>query len=413
LPSNLRSLVRLLMLVAFGSSSYFDLTRHSVEEIKLVEDEPQQTCRVTSRKKPVVRYKGFKLTDHPNVNLLCDVSFYKARATSKYIPRLTFIKIDKNFQIKEQQPKQKIRIDLSDSGDAENFWKIVGFLFEFKHLVDVDAFDKTYQVLQHDAYVIEFESKEQADKIKALIELFKKAKLSDIEIEAVLRETRKRDLNNFQRLLEEEGSWRRYQRQYKGEIKGEGEEAVWHHFLKKHHWFLGLNLDIRFIRDLIAEGNVGIPTTEGSGSPISDFIGISDYTTLIELKTPNTNIFTENRRKTARANTWSFSSDFLDGVSQCLGQKFEWDKSSKSKDLILDDQIVDQNRYRTVDPKAIFIIGNKRREFPLDTLTPEVILKRDTFQKFRRNSRNVEIITFDELYERAEFIVNDRIRQKL
>jgi hypothetical protein len=44
--------------------------------------------------------------------------------------------------------------------------------------------------------VIEFESKGQADKIKALVELFKKAKLSDIEIETVLRENRKRDLKN-------------------------------------------------------------------------------------------------------------------------------------------------------------------------------------------------------------------------
>ena len=393
---------------AIAPSSYFDLTKNSVDELTLVEDIPQQTCRVTSRRKPLVRYKGFKMTDHPKVNLLCDVSFYRSSATTKYIPRLTFIKIDKDFLIKEQLGKQKVRIDLSDSADAESFWRIIGFLFAFKNLVDVDAFEEKYQVLQHDAYVIEFESKEQADKVKALVELFKKANLSDIEIETVLRETREKNLRTFQWLMADGDHWKRYQAKYRDQMTGEGEEAVWHHFLKRHHWFLGLNVDIRFIRELITESNVGIQNTEGRGSPYADFIGMSDYTTLIELKTPNTDIFTQPRRKSARANTWSFSNDFIDGISQCLGQKFDWDKFSKSKDLILEEQVLDQNEYRTIDPKAIFIIGDKKRELPQASREKDVLLKRDTFQRFRRNSRNVEIITFDELYERAEFIVHDQ-----
>jgi hypothetical protein len=399
------------MLLAINPSSYFDLSANSIDEIMLVEDLDNQTCRVTSRNRPQVRYKGFKITDNPKVNLLCDVSFYKSRHTAKYIPRLTFVKVDTEFAIKEQE-RQKVRIDLSGSEDAENFWKIIGFLFEFKHLVDVDAFDKKYQVLQHDAYVIEFESKEQAAKVRALVELFKKANLSDIEIETVLRETRQRDLKTFDFLMATEDNWKRYQTKYRDQIIGEGEEAVWHHFLKRHHWFLGLNADIRFIKDLISEGNVGVQSTTGSGSPFADFIGLSDYTKLIELKTPYTNIFTSTRRKSARANTWSFSSELIDGVSQCLGQKFDWDKTSKLKDLILDGHLVDQNQYRTVDPKAIFIIGNKTRELPLDSGDPEVLLKRDTFERFRRNSRNVDIITFDELYERAEFILRDHAPSK-
>jgi hypothetical protein len=327
------------MLLAINPSPYFDLTANSIDEIMLVEDLNNQTCRVTSRKRPQVRYKGFKITDNPKVNLLCDVSFYKSRHTAKYIPRLTFVKVDKEFAIKEQE-KQKVRIDLSDSADAENFWKIIGFLFEFKHLVDVDAFEKKYQVLQHDAYVVEFESKQQVDKVNALVELFKKANLSDIEIEIILRETRQRDLKVFDFLLSKEDNWKPYQIKYKDQMSGEGEEAVWHHFLKRHHWFLGLNVDIQFIWDLIAEGNVGVQTTAGSGSPFADFIGLTDYTKLIELKTPHTDIFTSTRRKTARTNTWSFSSEFIDGISQCLGQKFDWDKTSKLKDLILDNNVV-------------------------------------------------------------------------
>jgi len=38
----------------------------------------------------------------------------------------------------------------------------------------------------------------------------------------------------------------------------------------------------------------------------------------------------------------------------------------------------------------------------------EKLIKEKTFELFRRDSRNVEIITFDELYERANHIVNHR-----
>jgi len=57
---------------------------------------------------------------------------------------------------------------------------------------------------------------------------------------------------------------------------------------------------------------------------------------------------------------------------------------------------------------VIFIIGNRSDEFPTDDTDVDIIAKRDTFERFQRNSRNVEILTFDELYERAYFILHNR-----
>ena len=34
-------------------------------------------------------------------------------------------------------------------------------------------------------------------------------------------------------------------------------------------------------------------------------------------------------------------------------------------------------------------------------------IKRDTFELFRRDTRNLEIVTFDELLERARFITKE------
>jgi hypothetical protein len=51
----------------------------------------------------------------------------------------------------------------------------------------------------------------------------------------------------------------------------------------------------------------------------------------------------------------------------------------------------------TIQPKGILVIGHTGQ---LDQIS-----KRNTFELFRRNTVNPEILTFDELYERAKFIV--------
>jgi antiviral defense system Shedu protein SduA len=53
----------------------------------------------------------------------------------------------------------------------------------------------------------------------------------------------------------------------------------------------------------------------------------------------------------------------------------------------------------TVKPKAIVVIG------ALDQVK-DVRTKWETFELFRKSIHGVEIITFDELYERARFIVD-------
>ncbi len=393
-----------LLVKAYLPPDYFDLTIRDIAELEIKEKFDKSTCIIAARKDASEMFKGFKLTDHPQINICCDITFFPSSNTGKYVPRLTFKKVDNQFATKDQKIKEKVIINLDESNAADNLWKMIGFLSEFKSLVDIGDFDKSYKVLSNETFLLEFDDQAEADKVKLLSELMKKSDLSEEQIENVLKQNREVTLKHFKRLLTEPEAWKEYQAKYGTEMRGTGQEAVWHHFLKKHHWLLGLNVDIRFIRDLIPEGNVGVPDTTKVGSPNADFIGIRDYTTLIELKTPKTKIFTETKKSTARANTWSFTDDFIDGVSQCLGQKFDWDKSHKVKNLVKDGEILDQNLVRTVDPKSIFLIGN-RSEFPESSRDTDVIAKRDTFERFRRNLRNTEILTFDELYERAYFIV--------
>lgn len=140
-------------------------------------------------------------------------------------------------------------------------------------------------------------------------------------------------------------------------------------------------------------------------------LGVSDFTTLIELKHDKTQIFKKERTK-GRANTWDFTPDFIEGVSQCLGQKFALDRSYKMKDFVNDQRkMLDKNLTLTIDPKTVFIIGNRKVEFPHD-LDSIHHFKSQTFELFRRNNRNVDIVTFDELFERAYHTVFGDIIQQ-
>ena len=231
---------------------------------------------------------------------------------------------------------------------------MINFLSKFKDLVDTGEFEKAYKVVDSQAYIVEFKTKNEADQSQELSKLVKEANISEESVRIALIDKRSETLKIFFDLL----NTPEYISSYKitNEITEQGEEVVWHHFLKNNHWILGLTLDIRFIRDFYCETKVGVEDTEGKGSPRADLLGIRDYTVLVEMKTPTTKIFTDNPKSTSRANTWSFSDCFIDGVSQCLGQKASWD-SHGQKELINSetDEVVNQILTRTVDSKIIFI----------------------------------------------------------
>lgn len=390
---------------------YFDLTSGNLSTL-LIEKVDGFNCVLKDRNGNV--YNGFILaqTDGDRVLTVCDLDFQKSATDDKYQPRLTFRKTSLNFEDRKlRKDVSVVRISFNSGKDGyREFWKMVAFLHQFKDFVDLGDFQDSYKVVDNNSFILEFKSKEAAQKIKGLSELFLKANVSEDTIKQALEDTRKNTLDIFKKLLEEKEYWKTFETENSLDMKGIGEEAVWHHFLKKHDWILGLNADIRFIRDLLSEAEVGIPDTTGKGSPEADLLGISDYTVLVELKTPNTVIFSLTKKSTARANTWSFSDDFIDGISQCLGQKFDWDKDHGSKKIVDEKHnIIDQNKVRTVDPKSIFLISNRSREIPEESANVDILTKRDTFERFRRNNRNIDIITFDELYERAYFIVHNKI----
>lgn len=382
-------------------SKLFNIGTQDISKLVVKENGAKDNCLIQEGS---TFYIGFILIDKPLVKTICKVNFYKSKSDNKYLPRLEFRKEDKSGNIKQSQVNDVI-INFGDGDEARMFWKLINFLQGFKDLVDLGDFHSKYQAVSFENYLVEFENKIHAERIKELTSLTEKAKLSNAEIKNVLFSQRRKCIHWFYAFLKDLSknqitAFNNYRSKHN--ISENGEEAIWHHFLKINDWIIGLNVDVKFIRDLFPEQKVGSEDTMGKGSPTVDFLGISYFTTLIELKTSKTLIFKTVKSSKSRANTWDFSNDFIEAYSQTLAQRTELSDDKKIVNDIGD--IIDTQKHRILDPKSVLIVGNRNVEFPHNRKN-ELTIKSDCFERFRRDNRNVEIITFDELFERAFHIV--------
>jgi hypothetical protein len=182
-------------------------------------------------------------------------------------------------------------------------------------------------------------------------------------------------------------------------------EKIWQEFFDQNQWIFGYGLDYRVMQIFDREMAVGHGGIANREKPIVDFLAtFTNFTVLVEIKTPKTPIFNTNRR--GRSGTYGFSGEFIDAVSQVLEQKAEWLSFGQSSGLF-NREGSKELKQKTRDAKIILVIGNKE-SFRSSGNIREQEIKYDTFELFRRENRNIDILTFDELYERAEFIVQHK-----
>lgn len=174
-------------------------------------------------------------------------------------------------------------------------------------------------------------------------------------------------------------------------------EPQWQAFFEQNDWIFGYGLKYKFLRILQREANVSRTDLNGGNAVISDFL-LADarFTKLVELKTPKTNLF-QNRRN--RSDSWRLSTDLTDAVSQILAQKANWELESASANYTAEGQRISEVAH---DVECILVIGQFSNIKGNDR---EHAIKLKTLELYRRNLRNIEILLYDELYERARFIV--------
>jgi hypothetical protein len=185
------------------------------------------------------------------------------------------------------------------------------------------------------------------------------------------------------------------------------DEAFWQKFFSDNDWIFGYGLNYQFIDLITEQPNYGGTNYTGKGGQKGDFLANtsadSKFTVLVEIKTPTTHLlsYKNDKHKEIRNDVWLLSGELLGAVSQIQVNSITWNRKSQDKENA---KFLEQKKIFTVEPKGILVIGNT---FEFQNHESKLCC----FEIFRRNLHNPEILTFDELYERAKFIVKNQDQQ--
>ncbi|MEN4804396.1 Shedu immune nuclease family protein [Pantoea agglomerans] len=174
-------------------------------------------------------------------------------------------------------------------------------------------------------------------------------------------------------------------------------EPDWQRFFERNEWIFGYGLKYKYLKILQREAHISKTDLNGGNDVITDFL-ISDsrYTKIVELKTPETKLFTKRQ---GRSDTWFLSSELTDAVSQILSQKANWEIESQNRNHTSDGKLIHEESF---DTECILIIGSLSS---IDGSDREKLIKRKTLELYRRNLKNIDILLYDELLERSRYIV--------
>lgn len=213
---------------------------------------------------------------------------------------------------------------------------------------------------------------------------------------------RREVVENFRRMLDEPEFFAGRE----AEMKGQGRERVWQHFLEENPWILGVGLSGQLLTSwnpAKLEQAVKGPSIAGSGKRVDALmrtVGVISSMVFAEIKHDETDLL-HKVKDPYRDECWAPSPDLAGGVTQI--QQTVYLARLGIQDLLA---TVDEEGTETGDvtfmvrPRCYLIAGHLRQLQPDGKLNmPKV----RSFELYRRNLYEPEIITFDELLARAEW----------
>ncbi len=147
----------------------FNFSTDDLSNLEIKENRDHNNCLIQDRTSRAKYYNGFILDQNTKTKIICEVAFYPSSVTSKYLPRLTFKKVDNTGEVRESLSDKNIVIAFQKSGQALVFWKFIGFLSSFKDIVDTGVFEVSFGVYSKSKFISEFDTQSEKQKVEEII----------------------------------------------------------------------------------------------------------------------------------------------------------------------------------------------------------------------------------------------------
>jgi Domain of unknown function (DUF4263) len=319
---------------------------------------------------------------HPNVHYFCEVTLIKKE--DKFTPRLHFTTKDqtgrlRNKRVETNEETIELKASISLNECYLQVWQLISYL---NSLATIDRIPdgRFSMVSEADAKIVGMIRQRDPASVKSIFkQLARGLTLSHEELNEVLQ--RKERLKDFGDGIDKKRT-----------------EPLWQDFFEKNTWIFGYGLNYVILRVEQTQPRSGGADLAGKGERISDFMtrtgGEVQFTVLVEIKTAETQLLTG--KKSVRSGAWSLNKDLTDALTQIQASVEQWSQYG-SKNPKNQERLEKRGIY-TIKPKGIIVVGCLGE-------VADDLDKRATFELFRRSVHGIEIITFDELYDRAKFIV--------
>jgi len=180
-------------------------------------------------------------------------------------------------------------------------------------------------------------------------------------------------------------------------------EPEWGKFFDGNRWIFGLGLRYQFLNQLQDQAHYGGSDLTGRGTQKGDYLHytVGDdarFIVLVEIKRPDSAIFHATARgQKYRNGVPGFDVEFANALSQVQVNTRTWEIEGSQTET--NRSRLEHEGIYTVYPRSLLIYGHTSQ---LDTLE-----KRNCFEIFRGQLKNTEIVTYDELLNRAKFIIGE------
>ncbi|MGH8542048.1 MAG: Shedu immune nuclease family protein [Gammaproteobacteria bacterium] len=350
----------------------------------------------------------FILDDRQQVALMCQVTLIKK--VEGYSPRIRLWKKDKTktgkhvqeVLIPDTEPTHLIKATVDTEGGHENFWKLINFLQSFN---GITLPTNTFHVIEGDADQLAsvLHSQDKQTVLEA-VRIAVGGSLTEQDITLIA--DRKRQLKHFEKLLTDS----EYFESEKARL-GKTTEAVWQNFFEVNQWIFGYGLHL-VANEALDNGDLeritsGANIFQGAGKRIDAIMrskGFISSLLFCEIKTHRTPLLAANRYR--EPDVYRPSKELSGGVAQVQKtvRKASRNLTAQMHRLYTPEGDPTDVEFSTAKPRQVLVIGSLEEFKVGQSVNPEMV---ESFELFRASLNDVEIITFDELYQRARFIVQN------